>query len=156
ATAPTLGLGCDWVGVPAAANPLTGVTLKLPEDVPIKGSIVDLEGKPVAGAKVRVTALETGKDDTLDEFVRLWSKDVAEQTSAVFSLQKRLFVKKALAAYFTTTTDADGRFTLPGIGRDRCPQLNVSARGKATQLCLVPLRPDFKPRQKGPTGTFAF
>jgi RNA polymerase sigma factor (sigma-70 family) len=156
ATAPDLGLGCDWVGLDGTARSLTGVTLKLPKDVPIKGRLIDLEGKPVAGAKVRVTALETGKDDTLDEFVRQWSKDVGDQNTAIYSLEKRLAAKGALADYFAATTDAGGRFTLAGMGRDRCPRVNVSARGKAAQLCFVPLRPEFKPTLNGPIGTFAF
>jgi RNA polymerase sigma factor (sigma-70 family) len=154
ATAPELGLGCDWVGVAAADAPLRDAVLKLPKDVPIKGRVVDLEGKPVAGATVSVSDLETGKDDTLDEFVRLWSKDRDKQQQAVGALHgKRLFAKKATAGYFTTTTDADGRFTLAGIGRDRCPQLTVRAKGLAAQVCLVPIRPDFKPAEGGITGS---
>jgi RNA polymerase sigma factor (sigma-70 family) len=134
ATAPDLGLGCDWVGVPAAT-----------------------EGKPVVGAKIRVTAMETGKDDTLDEFVRLWTKDFWQQDEALRTLWgKQLRAKKALAEHFAAITDTDGRFTLNGIGRNRCPQLTVTAKGKATQLCFVPLRPDYKPAQGGSMGTCAF
>jgi RNA polymerase sigma factor (sigma-70 family) len=154
ATAPDLGLGCDWVGVAAADEPLRDAVLKLPKDVPIRGRVVDLEGKPVAGATVCVTDLQTGKDDTLDEFVRLWSKDRDKQQLAVATLHsKRLYAKKATAGYFTTTTDADGRFTLAGIGRDRCPQLTVRAKGHAAMVCLVPIRPDFKPAEGGITGS---
>jgi RNA polymerase sigma factor (sigma-70 family) len=154
ATAPDLGLGCDWVGVAAADEPLRDALLKLPRDEPIRGRVVDLEGKPVADATVCVTDLQTGKDDTLDEFVRLWSKDPDKQQRAVGALHgKRLYAKKATAGYFTATTDADGRFTLKGIGRDRCPQLTVGAKGQAAQVCLVPIRPDFKPAPGGITGS---
>jgi RNA polymerase sigma factor (sigma-70 family) len=154
ATAPDLGLGCDWVGVAAATEPLRDAVLKLPRDVPIKGRVVDLEGKPVAGATVCVTDLQTGTDDTLDEFIRLWSKDRDKQQLALSTVHgKRLFAKKATAGYFATTTDADGRFMLTGIGRDRCPQLTVRAKGLAAQVCLVPLRPDFKPAPGGFTGS---
>jgi hypothetical protein len=146
ATAPDLGLGCDW----AAAQ--KGVVLKLPRDEPVRGRVVDLEGRPVPGATVTVTDLATGADDTLDEFVRLWTKDREKQFQAygTFGVGRWLYVWKDRpvpkgAAFFTVPTGADGRFTLAGIGRDRCPHLTVRARGKATQVCVVALRADFKP-----------
>jgi RNA polymerase sigma factor (sigma-70 family) len=154
ASAPGLGLGCDWVGVPAATDPLRNVVLKLPRDVPIRGRILDLEGKPVEGARIRVTDLQTGKDDSLNEFVRLWSKDRERQQEAFRTLLgKRLFVKNATAHHFSATTDADGRFTLAGLGSDRCPQLDISAPGKASMVCLIPIRADFKPAPGGFTGS---
>jgi RNA polymerase sigma factor (sigma-70 family) len=154
ATAPDLGLGCDWVGVAAATEPLRDAVLKLPKDEPIKGRLVDLEGKPVVGAKIRVTDLETGKDDNINEFVELWPKD--KQQAFRTLLSKRLFAKKATAEHFAATTDAKGRFTLAGIGRDRCPQLTISARGRASQVCIVALRPGFKPGPGGLTGSPVF
>src|SRR5262249_55130647 len=118
----------------------------LPRDVPIQGRVVDLEGKPVVGAQVRVTDLATGKDDTLDELVRVWSKDKRAQMQAFgTTMAKRVYARGALPGRFSATTDAQGRFTLAGIGRDRCPQLTVSARGMVTQIVLVPIRPDLKP-----------
>jgi hypothetical protein len=154
ASAPQLGFGCDWVGVPPATDPLRNVVLKLPRDIPIQGRIVDLEGKPVAGAQVRVTDLQTNKDDSLSEFVRLWSKDKERQQEAFRAiLGKRLFVKNATAHHFSATTGSDGRFTLAGLGSDRCPQLDISAPGKASMVCLVPLRADFEPASGGFTGS---
>jgi RNA polymerase sigma factor (sigma-70 family) len=80
ATAPDRGLGCDW----AAA--LGKVVLKLPRDEPVRGRVVDLEGRPVPGATVTVTDVATGADDTLDEWVRLWSKDREKQFQAYSTL----------------------------------------------------------------------
>jgi RNA polymerase sigma factor (sigma-70 family) len=157
ATAPDHGLGCDWLGIAAADVPLRDAVLKLPKEEPIKGRIVDLEGKPVADARVCVTDLLTGKDDTLNEFVRLWGKDKDKQQQALASLiGKRLYAKAATAAHFSAATDADGRFTLRGIGRDRCPQLAVRATGKASQVCIIILRPEFKPSPTGITGSPVF
>jgi protocatechuate 3,4-dioxygenase beta subunit len=155
ATAPDVGLGCDWIGVAAAGPaPLRDAVLRLPKDVPVRGRLVDLEGKPIAGARVRVTDLFTGKDDTLNEFVRLWSKEKDRQEQAFRALHgKRLYAAKATAGHFTAVTDADGRFTLPGIGRDRCPLLTVSARGKGSQVCIVVVRPDFQPAGGNATGS---
>ncbi len=146
ATAPHLGLGCDWTRVATATEPLRDAVLRLPRDEPIRGRIVDLEGRPVAGASVRVTNLGTGEDGTLDTFLRLWAPAQESQRSAYgAALAKHLYAPKALAGHFSATTDAAGRFTLRGIGLDRCPHLTVRARGLASQVCVVPLRPDFKP-----------
>jgi RNA polymerase sigma factor (sigma-70 family) len=153
ATAPSLGLGCAWVEIPTRGA-VRGAMLKLPTDVPIRGRVVDLEGKPVAGAQVRVTGLQTGKDDTLNEFVRVWSKDrKAQQQAFGTTMGKWLSAPAATSHHFAATTDAQGRFTLAGIGRDRCPRLTVTASGLVTQICLVPLRPDLKPLPGAVNGT---
>ncbi len=154
ATAPDLGMGCDWVGVAAANEPLRDAVLKLPKDEPVRGRVVDLEGKPVAGARVRVTDLYTGKDSTIGEFVRLWSGDYESQQRAMATLHgRRLYAKKATAEYFAATTNEKGEFTLAGVGRDRCPHLSVSANGCASVVCVVPIRAEFKPAPGGFTGS---
>jgi RNA polymerase sigma factor (sigma-70 family) len=157
ATAPDLGLGGDWAGV-AVTAPSKEVVLKLPQDEPVRGRVVDLEGRPVSGATVTVTDLATGADDTLNEWVRLWAKDWEQQYKAYSTLTtgRWLYVKKAATPFFQATTDADGHFTLAGIGRDRCPHLTVRARGKATQVCIVALRPDFHPAPSALTGSRVF
>ena len=110
----------------------------------------------MAGASVRATLLGTGDDDTLNAFVRLWSPDKEKKRKRSLLAPKRLYAGKAPADFFFATTDAEGRFTLTGIGRDRCPQLTISAKGKATLICIVPLRPDFKPAPGGITGSPVF
>src|SRR5262249_40364134 len=92
------------------------------------------------------------QDDTLDEFVRVWSKDKKAQMQAFgTTLRKRL--GGATASHFSATTDAQGNFTLAGLGRDRCPRLTVTARGMVTQVCLVAIRPDLKPLPGTVNGT---
>ena len=44
--------------------------LRLPADLPVRGKVVDLEGKAVAGATVRIVELSTTESGTLDEFVK--------------------------------------------------------------------------------------
>ncbi len=155
ATAP--GFGCDWVSVAAAGTPLRDAVLKLPEDEPIRGRVVDLEGRPVRGAVVRATTLQTGADDTLNEFIRLWTPNRDSQQEAITALMgKRLFANRATADYFTAATNDHGEFTLAGIGRDRCAVLLVSAKGQASVVGMVAVRPEFKPAPGGITGSLVF
>src|SRR5262249_53930397 len=60
ATAP--GSAPGWAPL---AGPAAGTTLRLAEDVPIKGRLLDLEGKPVAGAAVRVVSVGASDDGDL-------------------------------------------------------------------------------------------
>jgi RNA polymerase sigma factor (sigma-70 family) len=48
------GHGCDWVQVGSAAEELT---LRLVQDVPVSGRILDPGGKPVVGARLSVTGV---------------------------------------------------------------------------------------------------
>ncbi|HKB41921.1 MAG TPA: sigma-70 family RNA polymerase sigma factor, partial [Gemmataceae bacterium] len=73
------------------------------DDIPIKGRVLDLQGKPVAGAAVRMLRLKPagGEFNWLNQ--NRWA-----------GLSENV------------TTDQDGRFTLTGIGRDRIAVLHVS------------------------------
>lgn len=75
------GYGCDWDGIEAAKGELT---LRLVKDVPIAGPLVDREGKPVAGAKVRVWAVSRVKDDDLGPYLGLVRKGMIPQKRSIF------------------------------------------------------------------------
>ncbi len=95
------------------------------DDVPITGRIIDLEGRPIAGATVRVHRLES--PESADAFER-WLKAVAGQAAG----DERWFPSfSRLAGYepavsAPVTTDADGSFRLSGLGRDRLATLEIS------------------------------
>jgi RNA polymerase sigma factor (sigma-70 family) len=115
------GLGPDWVELDKQPES-TPVTLRLvKDDVPIAGRVLDLEGRPVAGAKVRVQGVEAypGEDLTkMLEEVRLRGGS----GSAVKSWQGPLPAHTEVA-----TAGADGRFRLAGFGRERAVWLAVEA-----------------------------
>jgi len=142
------GFGCDWSIVPAVQSDREHV-LRLPSDVPITGRVIDLEGKPVAGAKVRVETIEKTEPDRFDEFLRAWAGKPDEHEQSVYMFDRRLYENPGLDDLFAVTTDAAGRFTLPGVGKDRVPALVVEAPGKAVQQVRVVTRPGFR---EGPAG----
>lgn len=90
------GYGPGWV---LAEDIRKGeLTIQLAENnAPVHGRIIDLQGRPVAGARVRVIRLERGGD---------FIKDFLWQTSWT-----------GLTA--TAATEKDGKFTLAGLGGGR-------------------------------------
>ncbi len=104
------GLAPDWVSLrPDEAE--KEWTLRLVEDVPITGRVLDLEGKPVAGAAISPREL------------------IAPDPPAPSEARKTYRVKRwrgPLPGQGDATTDDRGRFRLGGVGRDRDAVLNIA------------------------------
>jgi hypothetical protein len=100
------------------------VVLKFVKDLPVRGRILDLQGKPVAGATVTPLGVWATVDDTLDG----WLKAIKAAEDAPRQVTANLFRRKADPAPVLqpVKTDADGRFTLTGVGRERLLRLKVS------------------------------
>jgi RNA polymerase sigma factor (sigma-70 family) len=145
------GLGLDWVDIqPTESN--RDLTLRLPAEAPIRGKVVDLEGKPVAGAAVRVVELTTTEAGTLDEFLKRWAADKEKLwTGPAFRLlcEKQLWSREALRQLSAARTGPDGTFRLTGIGRDRGLMLGVRGPGIADHYVRVVTRPDFPAHPMG-------
>jgi RNA polymerase sigma factor (sigma-70 family) len=105
---------------PAWAASLEGLdkgelTLRLvKDDVPVKGRVLDLEGRPVAGAAVRVVRVTVGND----VHHSLWQPSWVGLTGDV-------------------RTDRGGRFTLSGVGRGRNVLLSIEGPGIEHKLVLA-------------------
>lgn len=114
---------------------LTGRTLRLVKDnVSILGHILNLEGKPVPGVTVRPVLVIANAANSLDRVVRAaetntWAELPDDhRTNMAFS---------AAAAGLTQTavTDAEGKFSLSGFGRERIVLLRLD--GPAIQTCFL-------------------
>ncbi|OJW19937.1 MAG: hypothetical protein BGO49_10430 [Planctomycetales bacterium 71-10] len=109
-------------------DPIKGadLTLRLVPDVPIRGRIVDPDGRPVAGARVHADTLTIPDRDDLDAYLK-------QVTSAfggschIHAIRPRLLPGAVVEA----TTDADGRFRLSGLGGERIVSMTVAAAGFA-------------------------
>jgi RNA polymerase sigma factor (sigma-70 family) len=96
------GYGPAWA-VREGATPAE-LTLQLAKaDVPLKGRVIDFQGRPVAAATVSV---EWVARDGEQEIRRLWQNSWRGLPQGV-------------------VTSRDGRFTLPGVGRERTALLHV-------------------------------
>jgi RNA polymerase sigma factor (sigma-70 family) len=123
------GYAPDWAPMPdpGGKRPKGELTLRLVKnDVTIKGCILDLQGKPVAGAKVHVLRLETTAENDLAPFIKTWK---SERSSYLpLNLLTKVWSDPTLVGLpKTVTTDADGRFQLPGAGNERIVMLSVEA-----------------------------
>ena len=122
ASAPGFGPGLAEARLKLGAS--DELKVRLVEDgPPIEGRIVDLEGRPVAGARVKVE--------------RLWFPAGSKLSTVI--KQNRDGVLRGpwdglspLPTTITTTTGPDGRFRLAGIGLERVAEFLVSGPTIAT------------------------
>ena len=113
ATAPNHGAG--WVEVPADGK-TDDLTIRLAEDdVPITGQIIDLEGRPIAGATLRLLQINAAPGEDLGP----WLDAVQAKNGARLELEQRYLKRFTIAVPLQVTTDSAGRFRLTGIGRNR-------------------------------------
>jgi RNA polymerase sigma factor (sigma-70 family) len=105
------GYGIAWVTSNAAAP--EDVTLRLVKDAPVKGRILDADGRPFAGARLTVTGVADPKGPGGQPGARAWEGPLPGQAEAL-------------------TTAADGRFQVAGVGSVRVVNLRLEGRGIAT------------------------
>jgi RNA polymerase sigma factor (sigma-70 family) len=132
------GRGPDWVNL--RNRPAGEVTLRLEKDVPIRWRVLDLEGRPVAGATVQVREVAKSAKGDLTAYLDAW-KDVMKGVPIPPLVT---LPPKALGVPASTTTDKEGRFRLEGVGRERRVDLAIRGRGIEQRWVWVITRPGFK------------
>jgi RNA polymerase sigma factor (sigma-70 family) len=129
------GHGPDWADLHKAIPADREITLRLAkDDVPIRGRLINLEGKGIAGATIRVRRVEKRVDDgDLAAFI------ATKQKWARGDYVSGPDLKDLRAAAFPTATsvitDANGKFRLTGFGRERVVSLTIE--GKAIEPIWV-------------------
>jgi RNA polymerase sigma factor (sigma-70 family) len=145
------GYGPAWI----AAGPLLKggeATLQLArDDVPIRGRAVDPQGRPLPGVTVRanqIAAVNAGIDP--DSVLAAGEYRYETATSSYWD-------PTWLGRQGTWTTDADGRFEIRGVGRDRIVELGLDGPGLAhvavhamARLSRTPPKPRPQPSGRSP------
>ncbi|MEX0585649.1 MAG: hypothetical protein WD176_03330, partial [Pirellulales bacterium] len=99
------------------------------DDVPIEGQLLDPDGRPLAGAIVRLAELKIPQKRTLDTYLEYVTRDDSRAGNGP-EFDRRLSTPAVLPGVTAeTATDAAGRFTLTGLGSERIAELAVSAPG---------------------------
>jgi RNA polymerase sigma factor (sigma-70 family) len=136
-TADALGYGPAWAQVSPAAQQ-NGVTLQLvKDDVPIAGTVIDLEGKPVSGATLRVQQINAAPTGNLDA----WLAAAVNKKGLSLELEQQYLSRYTIALSPAATTDRDGRFQLTGIGADRLVIAQVDGPTIVSQPIRILTRP---------------
>ncbi len=141
ATAPNLGVG--WVVIPAGAR-TDDLTIQLVDDgVPITGQIVNLEGRPVQGATLRVEQIHAAPGEDLGP----WLEAVQRENSAHQWIEGRYdriehhYLPRTIAPSLEATSDAEGRIRLTGIGRNRLVTAQLDGPTVVTEHLYILSRP---------------
>jgi len=143
------GFGPDWVELtkPAAEE----LTLRLVDhSVPITGRILDLQGRPVAGAKVTRGSIKAEGTDGIDLYLKLLLDDPRGASNHRFA---KNYWSQLPGQPASVTTDAEGRFRVSGIGRDRIVELAVE--GPTIQSATITAMTRKAATVSQPPGTFA-
>ncbi len=106
------------------------------DDAPLHGRVLDLQGKPVAGATVRVQGLHAPFKGSLGAFVSA-IKDKKEfytpMMEYLFGFEDRWNGPYAGTLFPLVKTGDDGRFEINGIGRERLAALRIKGPTIATR-----------------------
>ncbi len=137
------GFGLDWEPVDTKAKDQELVLRLAADSVPIMGRILDLEGKPVTGVRVRIKSIATS-DSKLEEWVAEAKKNPApldfekadlaaaadEEMEAPEASRRALHFPNGkqlsgdrLPGFTDVVSDAEGRFKIVGVGKDRLATL---------------------------------
>ena len=136
------GIGIDFAQL-GETEPKGDIELKTVADVPARGRLVDTEGKPVAGASVRVDRLGTSPANSLAPILERWKKlDVYAADPAG---EKQLW--DGPPALWSGTTDKDGRFEFRGLGVERLAVLRIHGAGVTEGQAFVAVREKFDPAE---------
>lgn len=146
------GFGVAWVEPKYPARTIADadkLALKLTADQPIRGRVLDTQGKPVAGAIIGVLDVIEPTNGDLDQLLK-GSTD--GRFGTVGQWEKVLWVPREVAG---ATTDADGKFEIAGLGADRVVGLTVSGKGLARMSGMVVTRTgvDVAPLNRLPAGS---
>jgi hypothetical protein len=115
------GYGPAWVSA-GEVNPNTEATLRLVrDDVPLRGRVVTLQGRPVAGVQVHVSTLWATPGEDLTPWLDAFKRKVPAQVR--YQFLRWLHYDGAALGIPPVTTGRDGQFVLRGVGRERIAEL---------------------------------
>ncbi|MDP6721920.1 MAG: M56 family metallopeptidase, partial [Pirellulaceae bacterium] len=134
------GFGAAWQNL-SPGEDAEDVTLRLTKDEPIRGRVVDTEGRPVADARIDVMGLLQEPSGSLDGFLEAWKNDwnIAPMRADLVHAQ--------FSSFLGTKSDKNGEFEIRGVGLERIALVEMRHAQIASTRVWVVNRPglDTKP-----------
>jgi hypothetical protein len=140
------GYGPAWTDDLMIGEP-GGVVLKLVEDLPITGRLIDLEGRPAPGITVRVIQVDATPGGDLSRWLEYTHKE--SNGFLTFNHFTTSLPLRLSTLFRTATTAEDGSFRLPGSGRERLVSLLIEGPRFETRVVKVMTR-------RGPSASIRF
>ncbi|HJZ93359.1 MAG TPA: sigma-70 family RNA polymerase sigma factor [Gemmataceae bacterium] len=135
------GVGIDFVEL-RRADPKEEIELHMVKDNAVRGRIVSSQGEPMAGVQVVAIEIHVYTNELLDDALADWKwKELRHGFPP--GVKWRWHDVGVLPA---ATTDADGKFTLAGVGAERLVRLRVRGKGLAESEFTVVNRAGFDPK----------
>lgn len=131
------GYGPAWIAYDSI-DPSKPVTLRLVEDVPIRGRVIDLEGRPLANTWIHIKSIRSGQNDDLSRWLDgVEAKDDAQTLSE--QLVRRMHPRE-LGITKEFRSGQDGSFEIRGIGRDRVVEIAFQSDQVGLEFVLAVTR----------------
>jgi RNA polymerase sigma factor (sigma-70 family) len=116
--------------------------VQLVRDLPIEGRVIDIQGKPVPGVSVQVNSIMATEDEDLTAWLKAVQEKQALYVDGVSTLLTRQLQAQPKPPLIPPArTDADGRFRITGIGRERLAELHIEAPTIETARVMARTRP---------------
>jgi RNA polymerase sigma factor (sigma-70 family) len=138
-----------------AMNTPADVSFKLPRDNPIRGRVIDTQGRPVVGAVVAVNRITVFDKHPAERYLNRWAKGQRAEGVALPNGDRSLVAREDLEnlvgarpgdSPFVVKTDKDGKFEIIGVGAERLAGLRIRGVGIADTRVGVMNQPRFDPR----------
>jgi protocatechuate 3,4-dioxygenase beta subunit len=134
------GYGLSWIELPKGESS-EKVTVRLHKDVTIRGRVLSMEGKPLAGVNVRVDLLEDMAKGRFDDYLAFLEQDRSKTVGKTRWLQ----IPSKQSPVPAVVTDENGSFQISGVGSERIVNLAIRGKGIAHATLPVVARLGFNP-----------
>jgi hypothetical protein len=127
---------------PRATDDLTIHLAK--DDVVITGRVLDLQAKPIAGIRIRVRGIQGPRKGDLTSFIsalKTRKEGFYPQQELLMGIRDPYHGWDLDRMYPPVVTDADGRFRIKGVGRERVADLLIEGPTIETKYVYVVTRP---------------
>jgi hypothetical protein len=127
------GFGPDWAKLDTRSQEREFSLRLRRDDVPIEGRVVSLEGRPVVGVTVHVSALA----EVPDGFLKRLRDNAGNMNMVLWNEARNALFMGNDEGVPAVHTGPDGRFRFTGVGRDRFIYLVIDGRSIEQSFNLV-------------------